>query len=191
MLVESVHVEKPNVFCVQVPFCRTAGLLGSSGLGSVPKLPESYPRSPRPRRAEPHAMPVPFTREPWPWTLGRADLSATGRASAESTVPAHQVPAAGDPAASEGDSWDEGSSGSPTPHPPGKCCPLTGTCPRPGGALRAWCSSLMGLGSRLSQALPTPPPHPSSPMTTGALCPCFWVGQELFWCLEVRDIPCQ
>ncbi|XP_014386012.1 PREDICTED: polycystic kidney disease protein 1-like 1 [Myotis brandtii] len=102
----------------EVPFCRTVGLLGSSGLGSVSKLSESYPRSLGPRRAEPHSTPVPFTREPWPWTLGWADLSATGRASAESTVPAPQVPAAGDPAAPEGDPWDEGSPGSPTPHPP-------------------------------------------------------------------------
>nr|KAF6319983.1 polycystin 1 like 1, transient receptor potential channel interacting [Myotis myotis] len=102
----------------EVPFCRTVGLLGSSGLGSVLKLPESYPRSPRPRRAEPHATPVPFAREPRPWTLGRADLSATGRASTESMVPAPQVPAAGDPVAPEGDPWDEGSLGSPTPHPP-------------------------------------------------------------------------
>ncbi|KAK1334730.1 LOW QUALITY PROTEIN: hypothetical protein QTO34_004296 [Cnephaeus nilssonii] len=92
----------------EVPFCRAVGLLGSSGLGSGSKLSESYPLSPGPRRAEPHVTPVPFTRKPWPWTLGRADLSATGRASAESTVPAPQVPTAVDPAAPEGDPWDEG-----------------------------------------------------------------------------------
>ncbi|XP_059567274.1 polycystin-1-like protein 1 [Myotis daubentonii] len=160
----------------EVPFCRTVGLLGSSGLGSVSKLPESYPRSPRPRRAEPHATPMPFTREPRPWTLDRADLSATGRASVESTVPAPQVPAAGDPVAPEGDPWDEGSLGSPTPHPPGKCCPLTGTCPRPGGALRAWCSSLMGLGESTelgsahttsSSFLPNDHGCPVSPLSGG------------------------
>lgn len=146
MLMQSAHSEKPNVFFVQVPFCRAVGLLGSSGLGSGSKLSESYPLSPGPRRAEPHVTPVPFTRKPWPWTLGRADLSATGRASAESTVPAPQVPTAVDPAAPEGDPWDEGSPGSLTPPPPGKCRPLTGTCPCPGGALQAWCSSLTGPG---------------------------------------------
>uniref|UniRef100_L7N175 Polycystin-1-like protein 1 n=1 Tax=Myotis lucifugus TaxID=59463 RepID=L7N175_MYOLU len=124
----------------EVPFCRTVGLLGSSGLGSVSKLPESDPWSLGPRRAEPHVTPVQFAQKPWPWTLAQADLSATGRASAESTVPTPQVPAAGDPVAPEGDPWDEGSPGSPTPHPPVS----DGT-----------------RESQLSQALPTPPPHPA------------------------------
>ncbi|XP_016053789.1 PREDICTED: polycystic kidney disease protein 1-like 1 [Miniopterus natalensis] len=103
----------------EVPFCRAVGLLGSSGLAATSKLSESYPLSPGPLGAEPRVTPVPSSWEPWPGTLGRADLSATGRTSTEFTVTVHHIPAAGDTKAPDGDPWDKGPPGSPTHHPPG------------------------------------------------------------------------
>ncbi|XP_036103287.1 polycystic kidney disease protein 1-like 1 [Molossus molossus] len=101
----------------EVPFCRTAGLLGASGFEALLESSESYPLSPRPRRAEPHAPPAPSSREPWPRTPGRPDLPVTGRGSTETMVSGHHVPAAGDTVAPRGDPGDEGSLGSP-PHTP-------------------------------------------------------------------------
>ncbi|XP_053517234.1 polycystic kidney disease protein 1-like 1 [Artibeus jamaicensis] len=90
----------------EVPFCRTAGLLGSSGLGARLKSSESYPPSLGPSRAELHVTPVPSLRELWPQTPGQRDFSALDRASAEFTDPVHPAPAAGDAVASDRGPWD-------------------------------------------------------------------------------------
>ncbi|KAM5303807.1 polycystin-1-like protein 1 [Glossophaga mutica] len=102
----------------EVPFCRTVGLLGSSGLGAGPKSSESYPPSLGPSRAEPRITPAPSGRALWPQPPGWQDLSAPGRASVESTDPVHRVPEAGDTAVPDGGPWDVGTPVSPTPPPP-------------------------------------------------------------------------
>ncbi|XP_053782552.1 polycystin-1-like protein 1 [Desmodus rotundus] len=102
----------------EVPFCRTVGLLGSSGLGAGLKSSGSYPPSLRPSKAEPHVTPAPSSRALWPRTPGRLDLSAPGRASAESTDPVHHVPTASYAAVPHGGPWDAGTPVSPAPHLP-------------------------------------------------------------------------
>ncbi|XP_036897189.1 polycystic kidney disease protein 1-like 1 [Sturnira hondurensis] len=90
----------------EVPFCRTVGLLGSSGLGAGLKSSESHPPSLGPSRAELHVTTVLSLRELWPQTLSRRELSALGRDSAESTDPVHRIPATGDAVAPDGGPWD-------------------------------------------------------------------------------------
>ncbi|XP_045684806.1 polycystic kidney disease protein 1-like 1 [Phyllostomus hastatus] len=99
----------------EVPFCRTVGLLGSTGLGARWRSSESYPPSLGPSRAEPHVTPAPSSWALWPRTPGRLDISAPGTASSESTGPVPRVPAVGDAAAPDGGPWDVRTPVSPTP----------------------------------------------------------------------------
>ncbi|XP_074197173.1 polycystin-1-like protein 1 isoform X1 [Rhinolophus sinicus] len=84
--------------CVEVPFCRTRGLLGSPSLGAVWGSSESAALSPGPSRALPHVTSTPSSREPWPQTRGWPDLPTAARTSVESTAMLHRAPPAGDTA---------------------------------------------------------------------------------------------
>ncbi|XP_044776141.1 polycystic kidney disease protein 1-like 1 [Neomonachus schauinslandi] len=95
---------------MEVPFCRTVGLLGAAGLGAVSKLPESSAPPTEPSWLEPHAVGTPSSREPSPQTQGQLVLLATGKPSSGPAVGRHRVPAAGD-------------QGSPGPSPTGSPCP--------------------------------------------------------------------
>nr|XP_035928975.1 polycystic kidney disease protein 1-like 1 [Halichoerus grypus] len=95
---------------MEVPFCRTVGLLGAAGLGAVSKLPESSALPTEPSWLELHAVGTPSSREPSPQTQGQLVLLATGKPSSGPAVGRHRVPAAGD-------------QGSPGPSPPGSPCP--------------------------------------------------------------------
>nr|XP_012591425.2 polycystic kidney disease protein 1-like 1 [Microcebus murinus] len=81
---------------MEVPFCRTAGLLGSLGLGAILKLPEPSPLSAGPSPADPDVTTTLFSPELSPKTLGRPALSALGRTSAEHTAGAPQIAVIGD-----------------------------------------------------------------------------------------------
>ncbi|XP_058390759.1 polycystin-1-like protein 1 [Diceros bicornis minor] len=105
---------------IEVPFCRTVGLLGSSEFGAVLKLSGSNLLSPEPRRADPYATTTLSSWKPWPETPSQPALSAAGRTSTESTVGMHWAPAAGDPAAPGGAPRNEES---PGPTPSGRSLP--------------------------------------------------------------------
>ncbi|XP_059028509.1 polycystin-1-like protein 1 [Mustela lutreola] len=81
---------------MEVPSCRTVGLLGAAGLGAISKLPESSPPSARPSWLEPHAMGTLSSRELSPQTQAPPVLSATRKPSSGPTVSRHWVPAVGD-----------------------------------------------------------------------------------------------
>ncbi|XP_034882352.1 polycystic kidney disease protein 1-like 1 [Mirounga leonina] len=95
---------------MEVPFCRTVGLLGAAGLGAVSKLPESSAPPTEPSWLGLHAVGTPSSREPSPQTQGQLVFLATGKPSSGPAVGRHRVPAAGD-------------QGSPGPSPPGSPCP--------------------------------------------------------------------
>ncbi|XP_057160543.1 polycystic kidney disease protein 1-like 1 [Ursus arctos] len=82
---------------MEVPFCRTAGLLGAARLGAVSKLPESSPLSTEPSWLEPHAMGTPSSRELSRQTWGQPVLSAAGKPSSGPKVGGHWVPAMVEP----------------------------------------------------------------------------------------------
>ncbi|XP_014649096.1 PREDICTED: polycystic kidney disease protein 1-like 1 [Ceratotherium simum simum] len=105
---------------IEVPFCRTVGLLGSSEFGAVLKLSGSNLPSLEPRRADPYATTTPSSWKPWPETPSQPALSAAGRTSTESTIGMHWAPTAGDPAAPGGAPRNEGS---PGPTPSGRSLP--------------------------------------------------------------------
>nr|XP_012418261.1 PREDICTED: polycystic kidney disease protein 1-like 1 [Odobenus rosmarus divergens] len=113
---------------MEVPFCRTVGLLGAAGLGAVSKLPESSTPSTEPSWLEPHAVGTPSSREPSPHTRG-----LTGKPSSGPAVGRHRVPAAGD-------------QGSPGPSPPGRPSPQS-PCPSP--------SDFEAYYSDIQEAVPT------------------------------------
>ncbi|XP_077915992.1 polycystin-1-like protein 1 [Halichoerus grypus] len=95
---------------MEVPFCRTVGLLGAAGLGAISKLPESSAPPTEPSWLELHAVGTPSSRELSPQTQGQLVLLATGKPSSGPAVGRHRVPAAGE-------------QGSPGPSPPGSPCP--------------------------------------------------------------------
>ncbi|XP_035579074.1 polycystic kidney disease protein 1-like 1 [Zalophus californianus] len=113
---------------MEVPLCRTVGLLGAAGLGAVSKLPESSAPSTEPSWLEPHAVGTPSSREPSPHTRG-----LTGKPSSGPAVGWHRVPAAGD-------------QGSPGPTPPGRPSPQS-PCPSP--------SDFEAYYSDIQEAVPT------------------------------------
>ncbi|XP_022373922.1 polycystic kidney disease protein 1-like 1 [Enhydra lutris kenyoni] len=80
---------------MEVPSCRTVGLLGAAGLGAISKLPEPSPPSMEPSQLEPHAMGTLSSRELSPQTQAPPVLSATRKPSSGPTVSGHWVPAAG------------------------------------------------------------------------------------------------
>ncbi|XP_047704936.1 polycystic kidney disease protein 1-like 1 [Prionailurus viverrinus] len=112
---------------VEVPFCRTVGLLGSAGLGAVSRPPESSPPSTEPSWPECHTTGAPFSQEP-PQTRGQPGLSAVGKPSSGPTVNRHWVPTTGDAAAPGVTPQDQGS---PGPSSPGGSSPSQGLSPSP------------------------------------------------------------
>ncbi|XP_023494809.1 polycystin-1-like protein 1 [Equus caballus] len=111
---------------VEVPFCRTVGLLGSSRFGDISKLSGSDLLSPEPRRAAPYVTTTPSSWKPWPKTPSRPALSALRRTSTESLVSMYRGSTAGGPAAPRGTPQHEGS---PRPSPSGRSSPPQSPAP--------------------------------------------------------------
>ncbi|XP_051020670.1 polycystic kidney disease protein 1-like 1 [Acomys russatus] len=88
---------------MEVPFCSTVGLLGTSALGAILKLSGSYLQS------KPRASPPPHSPEPSPMPLGWTTPSNLGSISAESTADGYHLPAAGPMAGSGEPVEDDGS----------------------------------------------------------------------------------
>ncbi|XP_044945443.1 polycystic kidney disease protein 1-like 1 [Mustela putorius furo] len=109
---------------MEVPSCRTVGLLGAAGLGAISKLPESSPPSAEPSWLEPHAMDTLSSRELSPQTQAPPVLSATRKPSSGPTVSGHWVPAVGDRR-------------SPGPSPPRRLSPQSPS-PTPSGKRVVW-----------------------------------------------------
>ncbi|XP_057360945.1 polycystic kidney disease protein 1-like 1 [Manis pentadactyla] len=99
---------------VEVPFCRTVGLLGLLGFGAISKLSESSPQLVESSRAHPYVTTTQPSWELLPRALGRPARSAAGTRPPGSTV-MPWLPTSGDAAASGQAPWDRGSLGPSTP----------------------------------------------------------------------------
>ncbi|XP_053465320.1 polycystic kidney disease protein 1-like 1 [Nycticebus coucang] len=115
---------------MEVPFCRAAGLLGSSGLGAILKSSEPSPLPSEPTLPDPGVTATLSSHELSLETMGRPVLSALGKPSPEPTAGVPRIPAAGDSAV-PGKVPKEGPP-DPEPGPQGKRSLTTGPPERNG-----------------------------------------------------------
>ncbi|XP_023373648.1 polycystic kidney disease protein 1-like 1 isoform X3 [Otolemur garnettii] len=115
---------------MEVPFCRAAGLLGSSGFSAILKSSEPSPLSSEPTMPDPDVTATLSSRELSLETLSQTALSALGRPAPEPTAGVPRIPAAGDSAV-PGEVPKEEPPG-PEPGPRGEGALMTGPPERSG-----------------------------------------------------------
>ncbi|XP_055994409.1 polycystin-1-like protein 1 [Sorex fumeus] len=92
---------------IEVPFCRTVGLLESLRFGTISKILELTPLSVEQQRTDPSEMTMPYLRE-LSKTPGKSTLTDPERLSTEPLGSMHQTSVSSSTVAPNGSSWDNG-----------------------------------------------------------------------------------